>query len=56
MLFGRKKKYTTIEELVRGCQRSEPAAQRILYEQYKKKMMHVCQRYARTLMESEDIF
>ncbi|MGG7666814.1 RNA polymerase sigma factor [Dyadobacter sp. BHUBP1] len=56
MLFRKKKRYQSIEELVIGCQKSEASAQSMLYEMYKKRMMSICQRYARTSMEGDEIF
>jgi RNA polymerase sigma factor (sigma-70 family) len=42
------------QELVKGCARGDRAAQRALYERYCKKMMVICQRYARSTHEAED--
>lgn len=56
MTFLRSKKYKTLEELVRACQRQESRAQTALYEQYKSKLIGVCLRYAKTRVEAEDIF
>jgi len=56
MIFSRKKKYNSLEELVLACQRSDPRAQHDLYERYKGRMLAVCLRYARTEAEAEDIF
>lgn len=55
MAFFRKK-YTSLSQLVIGCQRHEPKAQDVFYERYKGKMLGVCVRYAKTLAEAEDIF
>lgn len=38
----------TEEELIRGCLKHEPAAQRELYLQYFSKVMHVCIRYSKS--------
>lgn len=54
-LFG-KKAYGTLPELVVGCQRGEPRAQHLFYERYKSRLLGMCQRYARTRAEAEDIF
>lgn len=52
----RSKRYKTVTELVRACQRLEPAAQTAFYDRYKKQLLGVCTRYARTDAEAEDIF
>ena len=54
-LFGRKS-YSTLTDLVVGCQQRQPQAQRAFYERYQGRMLGVCVRYARTLAEAEDIF
>ncbi len=43
-----------IDELVRGCQRKEPDAQRKLYKRIASKMFGVCLRYAANQTEAED--
>lgn len=43
-------------ELVKGCQRNDPRAQAAFYNLYKGRLLGVCRRYARTVMEAEDIF
>ncbi|SEI49428.1 RNA polymerase sigma-70 factor, ECF subfamily [Dyadobacter sp. SG02] len=43
-------------ELIKACLRKEPRAQEVFYERYKKKLIGVCLRYARTAAEAEDIF
>lgn len=43
-------------ELVLGCQRNDPKAQAAFYNLYKGRLLGVCRRYARTVMEAEDIF
>ncbi|WP_420151428.1 RNA polymerase sigma factor [Spirosoma sp.] len=55
MAFFRKK-YTSLSQLVIGCQRHESQAQEAFYERYKSRMLGVCVRYAKTLAEAEDIF
>lgn len=42
------------QELVQGCGRGDRATQKALYERYCKKMMVICQRYARSSQEAED--
>ncbi|MCU0324317.1 MAG: RNA polymerase sigma factor [Spirosomaceae bacterium] len=43
-------------ELVLGCQRNDPKAQAAFYNLYKGRLLGICRRYARTVMEAEDIF
>lgn len=43
-------------DVVKGCQQQNPQAQAALYTRYKGRLMGVCQRYARTTAEAEDIF
>jgi RNA polymerase sigma factor (sigma-70 family) len=43
-------------ELVLGCQRNDPRAQAAFYNLYKGRLLGICRRYARTVMEAEDIF
>ena len=43
-------------ELVLGCQRNDPRSQAAFYDLYKGRLLGVCRRYARTVMEAEDIF
>lgn len=50
------KKYKCLTDLVHACQRQEPRAQTFLYDRYKGRLMGVCQRYARSVAEAEDIF
>lgn len=45
----------TEKELIEGCIRLEPAMQRSLFDQFARKMMAVCRRYARDKMEAEDM-
>jgi RNA polymerase sigma factor (sigma-70 family) len=42
------------EELVKGCAKGDRAAQRALYDRFCRKMMVICQRYARSTQEAED--
>jgi len=42
------------QELVKGCARGDRASQRALYERFSRKMMVICQRYARSSQEAED--
>jgi len=41
-------------ELIKGCVKEDRAAQKALYERYCRKMMVVCQRYAKSIQEAED--
>jgi len=45
----------TEEQLVTGCIKAEPAAQKQLYDRFSRKMFGVCLRYAATREEAEDI-
>jgi RNA polymerase sigma factor (sigma-70 family) len=45
----------TDEELVRGCVKKDPAAQRVLFERFSRKMMGVCIRYADRREEADDM-
>jgi len=45
----------TDEELVRGCVSKNPAAQKLLFERFSRKMMGVCIRYANRTEEAEDM-
>lgn len=42
------------KELLEGCAKGDRAAQKALYERYCRKMMVICQRYAKTTAEAED--
>lgn len=46
---------TKEEELIKGCLKREPSAQKLLYDQYSSKMYGLCYRYVRDSMEAEDI-
>jgi RNA polymerase sigma factor (sigma-70 family) len=43
------------KELIEGCANGNRAAQKALYERYCRKMMVICQRYAKSDQEAEDI-
>lgn len=43
------------QELIKGCAKGDRAVQKALYERYCRKMLMVCQRYARSTQEAEDI-
>lgn len=43
------------QELIKGCAKGDRAAQKALYDRYCRKMLVVCQRYARSTQEAEDI-
>ncbi|MFI5164885.1 MAG: RNA polymerase sigma factor [Bacteroidia bacterium] len=45
----------TDEELVKGCISKNPAAQKLLFERFSRKMMGVCLRYADRSEEAEDM-
>lgn len=42
--------------LVQSCQRGDEKAQSAFYNYYKKRLLGICRRYARTTFEAEDIF
>ncbi|KQS27955.1 RNA polymerase sigma factor [Dyadobacter sp. Leaf189] len=56
MKFFKSRKYSSLEELVKACQRQDASAQTAFYELYKSKLLGVCARYAKTGAEAEDIF
>jgi len=43
------------DELIKGCLRREPHAQRLLYDTYSSKMYAICYRYVKDSMEAEDV-
>lgn len=43
------------EDLIKGCAKGDRALQKALYERYCRKMMPICQRYAKSDQEAEDI-
>jgi RNA polymerase sigma-70 factor (ECF subfamily) len=43
------------QELIDGCAHGDRTAQKALYERYCRKMLVLCQRYAKTSFEAEDI-
>ncbi len=43
------------EDIINGCINGNRKYQRILYDQYARKMMAVCLRYAKSTLEAEDI-
>lgn len=45
----------TEKDLIEDCIKENRAAQKALYERYCRKMMVVCQRYAKSTQEAEDI-
>ena len=45
----------TDQRLVEGCVRRDPVAQRELYQQYARKMMSICMRYASNRDQAQDI-
>ena len=45
----------TDDELVKGCISKNPAAQKLLFERFSRKMMGVCIRYAERTEEAEDM-
>jgi RNA polymerase sigma factor (sigma-70 family) len=45
----------TDEEIVQGCIKKNPIAQRTLYDKFSRKMMGVCLRYCDSTEEAEDV-
>lgn len=45
----------TDEQMIEGCAKGDPIAQRFLYEKYVNKMMGICLRYAKEREEAQDI-
>lgn len=45
----------TDERLVEGCLKGDPSAQKALYQQYARKMMSICMRYAHNRDQAQDI-
>ncbi|MBK7433132.1 MAG: sigma-70 family RNA polymerase sigma factor [Chitinophagaceae bacterium] len=45
----------TEEELIRGCLKEEAACQKELFNRYASRMLGVCNRYARSSSDAEDI-
>ncbi|MBX2898702.1 MAG: sigma-70 family RNA polymerase sigma factor [Cyclobacteriaceae bacterium] len=43
------------QELIKGCVQGKRASQEALYSRYCRKMMVICQRYAKSTLEAEDI-
>ncbi|NIJ53792.1 RNA polymerase sigma factor [Dyadobacter arcticus] len=56
MKFFTSNKYKDLTQLVRACQKHDPAAQTVFYDRYKSKLTGVCLRYAKTRAEADDIF
>jgi RNA polymerase sigma factor (sigma-70 family) len=56
MKLFRSKKYSSLPDLVLACQRQEASAQTAFYDRYKGRLLGVCERYAKTKAEAEDIF
>jgi RNA polymerase sigma-70 factor (ECF subfamily) len=45
----------TEKDLIEGCIKENRASQKALYDRYCRKMMVVCQRYAKSTQEAEDV-
>lgn len=56
MKTSAKKNYRTLTDLVRACQNNDPRAQTLFYNRFRTELMRICTRFARTRMESEDIY
>lgn len=42
-------------QLVKGCLRGNPEAQRLVYEQFAETMLGVCYRYTKSIRDAEDV-
>jgi RNA polymerase sigma factor (sigma-70 family) len=47
-------KSESLEQLIKGCQKSDPKAQRLLYQQFNRRMFAICKRYLSDPFEAED--
>lgn len=45
----------TEEQVVKGCQKNNPVAQRQLYDMYSKRVLGICLRYSKERSEAEDL-
>ena len=45
----------TEDELLKGCKKRDPQAQKRLYDTYSSKMYAICYRYVKDSMEAEDV-
>jgi RNA polymerase sigma factor (sigma-70 family) len=55
MVSKRKLLMHSEKQLIEGCAKGDRGAQRALYNQYSGKMLALCQRYAKSSQEAEDI-
>lgn len=46
---------TDMEQLVEGCKRKDPKAQRSLYDEYAPKLLGLCMRYTHSRDEAQDL-
>ena len=44
-----------IEQIIQGCLKGDRISQKALFDRYSGKMLAVCSRYSRHLMEAEDL-
>lgn len=47
--------YMTDEELVKACCKNSPAAQKMLFDKFSRRMMTICLRYADDSLEAQDV-
>ena len=45
----------TLEDLIRGCRKGDPKAQRELYNRLSRRMLGICVRYVSSRQEAEDV-
>ncbi len=49
------RKSYTLEELIKGCRKGDPKAQRELFNRLSRRMLGICTRYVKVRAEAEDI-
>jgi len=45
-----------LEEIIEGCKKGKPKAQKALYDMFSKRLFGVCLRYCRCRQDAEDVF
>ena len=46
----------TLADIIRGCKRQEPKAQKELYDRYKEVLFGITRRYIKSIEDAEDVF
>ncbi len=49
------RKSTSLEEIIKGCEKNNPRSQRELFVRYSPRMLGICRRYISNLVDAEDI-